>query len=76
MYGFETKQEAETRAAVLREQEPDNRFEVEPHSWFERVPTRFSDGAINEAAARTWGVVMYVPYCDAMPWRCTGFVWF
>jgi hypothetical protein len=76
MYGFNSKQEAIVRADKLRVTEPNNRFTVEPHSWLPGFNARLSDGSINELAARTWGVVRYEPYCEVMPWRCTGFVWF
>ena len=76
MYGFASKGQAEERAEKLRVSEPENKFVVSPHSWLPGLPTRMSDDSINELAARTWGILRYVPYCEQMPWRLTGFVWF
>ena len=86
-YGFETKEDAESLMAKLRAQEPENKFVVAPHSWLPGFPTRlngpkqksvmgYEEFLVNEEAARTWGVVRYTPYCEQMPWRCAGFVWF
>jgi hypothetical protein len=74
-YGFDTKEEAESLKKKLTAAEPQNKFTLEPHSWLPGFPTRFSDGSINELAAKTWGVVRYTPYCEKMPWRNEGFVW-
>jgi hypothetical protein len=78
-YGFEGpdgKFRAEKLAQEMREKEPRNRFEVEPHSYYDNTRSRNSDGSFNEYAARTWGVVEYEPYVEQHPWRCRGFVWF
>ncbi len=75
-YGFVDKSRAEELAARLREEEPQCKFEVAPHSWNAGLPIRFSDGSINELAARSWGVMRWAPYCEAVPWRNDGFVWF
>jgi hypothetical protein len=61
-YGFEDKGTAERLRDILAERHPDERFEVDAHS---RSMMNYP---------LTWGVVRYVPYCKAMPWRCTGFV--
>jgi CRISPR/Cas system-associated exonuclease Cas4 (RecB family) len=61
-YGFDDKETAERLRDILAERHPDEKFEVEVHS-----RSRMKD-------TLTWGVVRYVPYCEAMPWRCTGFV--
>jgi hypothetical protein len=74
MYGH-TRHQANHFAAFIRAQEPGNVFEVTPHSWHPGFYTR-SEGKVNEEAARTWGVVRWVPYCDKVPLRNTGFVAF
>jgi hypothetical protein len=66
MYGFTDKATAILKAEELRRKDTVNKYEVHAHSFTDswlRVPL-------------TWGVVKYVPYCDAMPWRLDGFVWF
>lgn len=64
MYGFTQKYLAETKRDVLAFRQPEYRFEVMPHSWSPQgVPL-------------TWGVGCYMPYCEAMPERFAGFVWF
>jgi hypothetical protein len=57
-YGFESKAIAERCQAKLQEQYPEHRYEV----------------ALHDSRRRTWGVMRYVPYCDKMPLRCTGFI--
>jgi hypothetical protein len=69
MYGFANQDEAQTRATALSARYPENRYEVAPHRYAERS---YGPNGI----AVTWGVKRYVPYCDAMPWRLDGFVWF
>ena len=64
MYGFENKKTAETKAAELARRAPTEKYEVSAH--------RYSAANV----PLTWGVIRYAPYCDAMPWRCCGFVWF
>lgn len=71
MYGFASKEIAEANRADLASRYPQNRYEVAAH--------RYSDGLglwQSSVTPMTWGVMEYVPYCDAMPERCTGFVWF
>jgi hypothetical protein len=70
MYGFESKEVAETKAKELRAstsfggQQSSTRFVVMPHSYsVSGVPL-------------TYGVGRYVPYCEKMPERFDGFVWF
>jgi len=72
MYGFKTSDEAERRARELSARYPENRFEVAPHSYSERSYGERATATV----AETWGVKCYVPYCDAMPYRLAGFVWF
>jgi hypothetical protein len=64
MYGL-SEDVAQTKAAELNRRNDGNRYEVAAHSW-----TAYGNYPL------TWGVVRYVPYCDAMPWRHDGFVWF
>lgn len=64
-YGFSDESFAASKIAKLAAREPENRFVVAPHSWcaYGNVP-------------KTWGVIRYVPYILAMPWKLDGFVWF
>ena len=69
-YGFSDQVDAMTRAQALRAQHPENRYEVAVHKHAERSLW----GRENKTVK--YGVLCYVPYCDAMTWRCDGFVWF
>ena len=63
MYGLD-EQTAAVKCAELITKQDGNRYHVAPHSWtFTGQPL-------------TWGVVRCVPYCEQMPWKHDGFVWF
>jgi hypothetical protein len=64
MYGT-YKDVAEVRAAELRLQHPENRYEVAPESFCTK----------HKNIPLTWGVQRYVRYCKVMPWKPDGFVW-
>jgi hypothetical protein len=70
MYGFADKMLAQEKASKLQKstsfggQQSSTRFVVQPHSW------------TVTGLPLTWGVGRYVPYCEAMPERFDGFVWF
>jgi hypothetical protein len=70
MHGLSDKATAQSKAVELAQRNPTNRYEVSAH--------RYSDNTWvgGPSTPLTWGVVCYAPYCDAMPWRCLGFVWF
>jgi hypothetical protein len=70
MYGSTDKAVAISKAAELRYRDAVNRYEVHAHSYSDSWLTG------KQSVPLTWGVVRYVPYCDAMPWRCAGFVRF
>lgn len=65
MYGFADGMTAATKCAELIAKNDGNRYVVAPYSWaaYSNIPL-------------TWGVQRYVPYCEAMPERLEGFVWF
>ncbi len=64
-YGIaESKERAEELATTLRVNHPENCYLASPHEWY---PNN---------TPKKWGVVRYIPYCEQMPWRCDGFVWF
>jgi hypothetical protein len=54
-----TKEKAEAFAAYMRELVPHNRFEVQMYDHSRNV----------------YGVVRYTPFCQQVPWRCSGFIW-
>jgi hypothetical protein len=60
-YGLGGKETAEAARAKLQEAFPEEKFTVDAHSWLGNQPL-------------SWGVCRYVPYCEAMPFRNTGFV--
>lgn len=71
MYGFDTRAEAQRQADRLTALHPEQRFEVALHKHREfNIWTGRTDFEV------TYGVKRFVPYCDAMPERFDGFVWF
>lgn len=70
MYGFADKAIAEEKANDLQKRNPTERYEVGMHKHLETNIWGRGDKTV------TWGVKRYVPYCEAMPWRFDGFVWF
>jgi hypothetical protein len=71
MYGFESQAEAEVRAARLRLLHPGNRYVVALHKHPEM---NIWTGKMDQTV--TYGVQRWVPYCEAMPEKFDGFVWF
>lgn len=59
MYGTLRRQAAESLLSHLQHIHPDNRYEL----------------ALHDPRRGTWGVLLYTPYCEQMPFRCEGFVW-
>jgi hypothetical protein len=69
MYGM-TEANAQTQAVELARRNPQNRYAVAMHKHPETNIWGRGDRSV------TWGVLCYVPYCEAMPYRLEGFVWF
>lgn len=69
MYGF-TELEARTKAKALRLLNDGNRYEVSIYKHPETNIWGRGDKTV------LYGVKRYVPYCEAMPERFDGFVWF
>lgn len=72
-YGFHDKAEAEKLCAKLAAAHPENKYEVAPHRWSEPLHDQRTPYIPKPI---TFGVVCWKPYCEVMPWRNTGFVWF
>ena len=70
MYGFNTHEEAQKRADALIARNDGNRYEVAIHKHPETNIWGRGDKTV------MYGVQRYVPYCEAMPERFDGFVWF
>ena len=70
-YGFSTFEEALKHADELAAKFPENRYEVDLHKRPERSMYR-----MHLDMTVTYGVKCYVPYCENMPERLIGYVWF
>jgi hypothetical protein len=70
MYGLKTEAEAQSKIAALKLRFPEDRFEVALHKYPQRNWFGHDDLSVS------YGVKRYTPYCDAMPERFAGFVWF
>ena len=70
MYGFADRALAVIKADELRRRDTTNRYEVAIHKHPESNIWGRGDKSV------TYGVVRYIPYIPAQPWKLDGFVWF
>lgn len=76
MYGLPTEEIAKQASERLWAEFPNRKYVVEPYAKRCQTMDKYIRQGHKPPILESWGVVEFVPYCEAMPMRCLGFVWF